>query len=379
MSRSFWIGLALLAAVSYAPAQERRSRIDVEHYDMDAEINPNTQSVAAKTSVRFTPLDDNTTTVVFELNNALNVSRVVDGEGRQVPASRSQQDFTVRLSFDRPLAKGQPVTLTFNYDGHLTGNEDSPVYGIRFAAIHPEYAYFMYPARWFPVSGYTTDRFSANMNITVPSGFKVLGSGIGTARAAGDKQTYTFQFERPSFPGSIAVVRGQGTPISSEGVTTTLFFRGPEQEMATAYGQEAGRMVTWFTGTFGLPPYANLTIVETENGSPNGYAAPGLIFLNPRSIGKQVSTRLLANQVAIMATYLPSFLLSDFVFPVINMPKVIQMITLVIPARYFIDILSGIYLRNLGLTYLWPSMLVLLIMFIILTLFNYRILKKEGL
>jgi len=96
-------------------------------------------------------------------------------------------------------------------------------------------------------------------------------------------------------------------------------------------------------------------------------------------ISNVTRSQLLANQVAIMATYLPSFLLSDFVFPVINMPKVIQMITLVIPARYFIDILSGIYLRNLGLTYLWPSMLVLLIMFIILTLFNYRILKKEGL
>jgi ABC-2 type transport system permease protein len=61
------------------------------------------------------------------------------------------------------------------------------------------------------------------------------------------------------------------------------------------------------------------------------------------------------------------------------MPEVIQYITLIVPARYFIDILSGIYLRNLGLAYLWPSMLVLLVMFVILSIFNFRLLKKEGL
>ena len=118
---------------------------------------------------------------------------VVDGAGKQIQASRNQQDFTVRLSFDQPLPKGQPVTLTFYYDGKLTGQEDSPVYGIKFAAIHPDYAYLMYPARWFPVSGYTTDRFAAEMHVTVPSGYTVLGSGFDTHQAAADKTLYDIQ------------------------------------------------------------------------------------------------------------------------------------------------------------------------------------------
>lgn len=96
-------------------------------------------------------------------------------------------------------------------------------------------------------------------------------------------------------------------------------------------------------------------------------------------ISNVTKSQLMANQIAILTTYLPSLLLSNFVFPVINMPKILQLITLAVPARYFIDILSGIYLRNLGLAYLWPSMLVLLVMFIVLTFFNFRLLKKEGL
>jgi ABC-2 type transport system permease protein len=96
-------------------------------------------------------------------------------------------------------------------------------------------------------------------------------------------------------------------------------------------------------------------------------------------ISNVTKSQLMANQIAILTTYLPSLLLSNFVFPVINMPKFLQLLTLVVPARYFIDILSGIYLRNLGFAYLWPSMLALALMFTILTFLNLRLLKKEGL
>jgi ABC-2 type transport system permease protein len=101
------------------------------------------------------------------------------------------------------------------------------------------------------------------------------------------------------------------------------------------------------------------------------------------SLGLLISTmtksQLMANQIAIMITYLPSVLLSNFVFPIVNMPNILQFITYIVPARYYIDILGGIYLRNTGFAYLWPSMAVLLFMFTLLTSLNYLLLKKEGL
>ncbi len=142
-------------------------------------------------------------------------------------ASRNQQDFTVRLNFDQPLPKGQPYAVTFYYDGKLTGDEESPVYGIKFAAIHPDFAFLMYPARWFPVSGYTTDRFGADIRVTVPTGFTVVGSGNDSHQTQGDKTLFEFKFERHSFPGSIAVVKGPPANIASEGVHTAIYFRGP--------------------------------------------------------------------------------------------------------------------------------------------------------
>ena len=80
--------VAALAGAMVAQAQERRPRIDVEHYAIKAAINPKTQSIEATAEVRFVALDDSVSSVVFELNNALNVSSVVDGEGRPVAATR---------------------------------------------------------------------------------------------------------------------------------------------------------------------------------------------------------------------------------------------------------------------------------------------------
>jgi aminopeptidase N len=298
----------LLAVVALAPilaAQDRGStsgRIDVDNYAIDAEINPRTQTLTANVKVRFIPLDNDVSTVSFELNNAFNVSRVVDDSGRQIPASRSTQDFSVRLSFPAPLAKRKPTTVTFAYDGRLTGQEESPIYGIKFGAIQSDFAYLMYPARWFPVSGYSVDRFTSDLHITVPSGYKVIASGIGTsqpASAAGGagKSVFSFQFAKPSFPGSIAVVQGDPVKVNSEGVTTSTYFR-QKQNMANTYGEETGKVMSFLTSLYGLAPQANLTLVETEDGTPNGFSAPGIIFLSPRGIGNQFAARLLANQLA---------------------------------------------------------------------------------
>src|SRR5207245_10035801 len=116
--------LATVLLAGLAQAQERKSRIDVDSYTIDADINQRTQSLAAKSAVRFTPLDDNTSSVAFELNNALNVSKVMDEQNRQIPASRSQ-DFNVHLNFNEPLQKRKPVPVTFYYDGRLSGQEHS--------------------------------------------------------------------------------------------------------------------------------------------------------------------------------------------------------------------------------------------------------------
>ena len=95
-------------------------------------------------------------------------------------------------------------------------------------------------------------------------------------------------------------------------------------------------------------------------------------------ISAAVKSQLVANQIAPIVTFLPSMLLSDFVFPIMNMPAAIQVITYIVPARYFIDILKGVYMKNADFTLLWPNFVVLFIMAAGLGALNLIVLKREG-
>jgi len=67
----------------------------------------------------------------------------------------------------------------------------------------------------------------------------------------------------------------------------------------------------------------------------------------------RLKSQVLANQMAIITGFMPTLLLSGFVFAIENMPMPLQILTYIVPARYFIAILRGIYLKGIGLEILW--------------------------
>jgi ABC-2 type transport system permease protein len=80
-------------------------------------------------------------------------------------------------------------------------------------------------------------------------------------------------------------------------------------------------------------------------------------------------SQLIANQIGLISSFLPAFLLSGFIFSISNMPRPLQLVTYIVPARYFITILKGIFMKGSGLNLLWePTMLLIgygLLVFII--------------
>jgi ABC-2 type transport system permease protein len=77
------------------------------------------------------------------------------------------------------------------------------------------------------------------------------------------------------------------------------------------------------------------------------------------TIGIIVKQQVLAIQIALLSTFLPALLLSGFMFAIRNMPQAIQLITYLVPARYFIALLRGIYLKGIGLEVMWLNAAVL--------------------
>ena len=71
-------------------------------------------------------------------------------------------------------------------------------------------------------------------------------------------------------------------------------------------------------------------------------------------------TQLMAYQMGTLTSFLPGFLLSGFIYSISSMPRVIQAIALFVPARYFINISKGVFLKGIGLNVLWPDVLLLI-------------------
>ena len=223
----------LLAPVA-THAQADRPLIDVESYNIDVEIDFETQVLEAQTEVRFIPREE-THLIVFELNNGLNLSRVEAADGSEVPAVRYRQDFTIRLNFYDTLPIGDPVSLTFFYDGRLEGTENSPVEGVSLASIEPDRAFLLYPGRWFPVNGYGADRFAANISVTTVGGYHVIASGLPTHEFAEDgKEKRKFTFDRASFPGSIAVLPDDPLRVDGRLGSTDVYFHSVDEDLSLA-------------------------------------------------------------------------------------------------------------------------------------------------
>lgn len=118
---------------------------------------------------------------------------------------------------------------------------------------------------------------------------------------------------------------------------------------------------------FGVPLRGSLALLLME----------GLLFiLVALSLGMLISSRTSSQRVAMMgallATMLPTMLLSGFIFPIESMPEILQWISNVIPAKWFVLIARGIMLKGVGLDFLWDETLILAGMALVLLALSTR-------
>ena len=90
-----------------------------------------------------------------------------------------------------------------------------------------------------------------------------------------------------------------------------------------------------------------------------------------------LKSQLLASQAAIFATYLPALLFSGFMYTISNMPVVLQWISAIVPARYYVTFTRGVFLKGNGLDVLWPAIVGLAIYAGFVVAMSIRNFKKE--
>jgi len=294
------LGLALLATPVCAQRTDRPA-LNITGYVIDAEIDTATHHLAAKTQVTFSA-PENMELVAFGFHPALKVNKITDENGKVLTGERSA-DGTIRVSPATAFTKGQVSHWTFDYDGVITGAEDGPIEGLKLAAIQEPITYLLYPARWFPTTGYMTDRFKAEIHIRVPEGMKVFASGAqGAGQSvkladgkAGDQ--FNFKWDKPGFPGTVIAGRFVG-PVTGGAGNVKVYVSVAHQASAQQLAQTAAHEYDFFTDNFGTAESSHLNVVEIPDDTLPAVWAPELAAILGSRVGDKSGIRLLANTIA---------------------------------------------------------------------------------
>ena len=289
-------GFVLALAPAWSLAQDSLLRFEVKNYVITAELFPTQHLLSAQARIDIVPNLD-TTALAFELHSNLRVEKVTDPSGQDV--SFRQEGQTLNLSLLNPLPGGKPASITVKYGGMLNSADGSPVEDVKVAYVGPEGSYLLFPGHWFPVSTDHGNRFTATMNITVPSDETVIASGQAALpeRQPG-KVTYSYVFDKPSFPGTVIAGNYVVQPATAVGADLTLYLKPGHESFAGPYGDTAAKIVTFYSDVFGPLPSSHINIVEMGDDTVGGYTAPGLVALASRAFTTQVNYRLLAHEIS---------------------------------------------------------------------------------
>ena len=306
LSRALYLYLILfLAFIAARPVQAaEKPRLRVDDYQIDAELLPQNHKLTARAVVKITALDD-VAVASFQLNNSLRITKLVDAANKPLNPERNTQDSSVRFALNGGLAKNASTTVTFDYEGTLETPDDSPVQGLRLAYVGPDTTYLLYSGFWFPVSGYGINRFTSTISLTVPAHMIAIGSGKQSLTTASPKKnapanskTYTFTWDKPSFPGTIIAGAFQEYKSDEAGIDLHVFFKPFHQKLGPDYASTAIKAFTYYVTQYGNAPSTTLKIIELPDDTVPSAWAPEMALLSGRAITEKINYRLLANTIA---------------------------------------------------------------------------------
>jgi len=277
------------------------------NYEVEVILHPDDQNITATVKADFVA-EQVSKTVVVELHPDLRIATVHEPGGKPLEFSRdTNYPLLITIGLPEAASPGKKVTLQFDYAGPISSEDDSPTKGVRFANMDKTSAYLLLPARWFPLTNYTSNRYTGTFKLIVPESFVVVGTGKADSPVAqpalgrGDmaKSAYTFHCDKPGRVGSFVAGSLQLSPVQTEGLNTSVYTPPAQASTANSYATSLSHIVSYFSESFGgLEAEPSWTIAQLPDGTLQGYAAPGLLLISARQWTTKANERMLSQLAA---------------------------------------------------------------------------------
>ena len=304
------MALPLLAAATSLAQVPHTFPFRATNYDVEVFLHPDDQTIQAQAKVDFIA-EQVAKTVLVELHQDLHVASV-KMNGQPVTFARDNNaPLLLTVALPSTASPGTRVSLTFEYSGPVSSEEDSPTRGVRFADVQKTYAYLLLPARWFPLTNYPSNRYTGKFNLIVPGTFGVTGTGkadppatqAGIGFGAPSQTSYVFHCDEAAPNGSFVAGSLQLTPSSAEGYQFSFYTPPSQVSTVGSYAGALAQIMSYFADTFGPlngTPGAtpSLTVAQLPDGSLGGYSAPGLLLISARQWTPKANDRLLSQLAA---------------------------------------------------------------------------------
>src|SRR6266568_6498765 len=302
----FALILSFLAAAPLHAQVPRPANFLATHYDVSATLDAIGQSLSATAKIDLVATEASSN-VRVELHPNLVVKEVRGPEGKPLTFERDNQNpLFLNVQLLTPIATNGHVTISFTYAGLLFNEENSPVPGVRAASITKDGAYLLLPARWFPLTNYPSNRYTATFRLNVPGTFAVAGSGkaaaptpiAGKNAVEGGRLLYTFECNRPAQHGTFVAGNLQLNPKQAEGISVAVYAPRNQSANAQEFAADVARAAVTFSDLFGPVPDPSFTLIQLPEGTLSEFAAPGVLLLSQHMWDPKASDRAIAHLVA---------------------------------------------------------------------------------
>ena len=301
------LALAAFAAMWAKAQQLPRFDFDAVHYDVKATLRPDEQSMAVEASVELVAKSASRT-ILLELHPDLQVVSVkLASDGRTLDFRRdSFNPLDLEVTLPSNAQPGMHVTIVVSYAGAFANDDDSPTKDVRFAWIDKSSAYLLLPARWFPLTDYPSNRYTATFQITVPDDFAVAGTGQSSipsevpAEKEGEsgQAVYTFTCKDAGPVGTFVAGNLQLAPVNAQGLTISVFAPPSAKATTSRYADALADVLMHYSNEFGPLPSLNVTLAQLPDGTLDGYSAPGVLLLSARDWGTTINQTELVSLAA---------------------------------------------------------------------------------
>jgi Peptidase family M1 domain len=288
-----------------APAQQVPSFL-ADKYEVSAYLDTVAQGVNAVAKIEFRAQEVSQNLRV-ELHENLEVREVKSADGKTLPFQRETQNpLYLLVTLPSPVAVGQAVTLTFSYGGLLANDENSPIPGIRVASVNKDWSYLLLPSRWFPLTNYPSNRYTATFKLNVPETVAVAGTGKAESPqpmpmrspAEGKRLMYTFHGDKPEPYGSFVIGPLQLNPKQAEGINVSVYAPPDQSAKAQEFANDVAHQEVIFSDLFGETHNPDLTVVQLPDGTLRDFSGPGVVMLSHRLWDPKSSDRTMSRLVA---------------------------------------------------------------------------------